>query len=203
MTNRKDREPTADQGDSPDLERAAAAVDELLRALAVPLDDPELEGTGARVAQALAEDLLAGYRQDAAEILRGATHSAAPGLVVLRQLPVTTMCPHHLMPAFGEADIAYLPGGKVVGFGAVGDLLDCFSRRLALQEDLGRVVAEALVRHLDARAACCVLKLTPTCMTLRGGRRHGASAITFAWAGRDAETDTFQRQVLAALGNAP
>ena len=102
---------------------------------------------------------------------------------MLTDLPVTTVCPHHLLPAQGVAHVGYLPGGKVVGFGAIGRLVSCLGRRLVLQEVLGQAVADALVAHLGARGAGCVLDLEPTCMTARGGRHHGARAVTTAFAG--------------------
>lgn len=186
--------------DLPDVERAARAVEDLLEALGAPVhDDPELESTGRRVAEAFARELLSGYRMDPAEILSEATATDAPGLVLVRDLPLATTCPHHLMAAEGVAHIAYVPGGRVAGFGAVGRLLDCFSRRLALQEDLGQNVADALVQHLRARGAGCILELSPTCLTARGGRRHGARAVTYAWAGEMARDASARREVLLGL----
>lgn len=187
-------------GDPPDLERAARAVEEMLEALGAPVgEDPELVGTGRRVAEAFAEDLLAGYRMDPAEILSAATATEAPGLVILRDLPITTTCPHHLMPAGGVAHVGYLPGGRVAGFGSIGRLVDCFARRLALQEDLGQNVADALTRHLGARGAGCVLTLAPSCLTARGGRRHGARAITYAWSGEMARDAAARSELLSGL----
>lgn len=168
----------------PDLLRAARAVEELLRALGADVDgDPELAGTPERVAEAWSEDLLAGYREDPAVILADATASSAPGLVVVTGIAVTTVCPHHLLPATGIANVGYMPGDRVVGLGAIAKLVDCCSRRLVLQEDLGRSIARALIVHLGARGAGAMLDLSPTCLTSRGERRHGARAITLALEG--------------------
>ncbi len=179
-----------------DLARAARAIEEFLDALGLPIaDDPELEGTGPRVAQAFAEDLLTGYAEDPAAILRDTTATQTPGPVLVTDIPTTTVCPHHLMPASGVAHVGYLPGERVVGFGALGRLVQCHARRLALQEDIAHRVVEDLVEHLGARAAVCSLSLTPTCMTARGGRAHGAIATTLASAGPDA--DAFRAEFLA------
>ena len=185
---------------TPDVERAARAVTELLEALGAPVGtDPELEGTGRRVAEAFAQELLAGYGMDPAEILAESTAATTPGLVLLRDLPVTTVCPHHLMPASGVAHVAYLPGSRVAGFGSIGRLVDCFSRRLALQEALGQNVVDALATHLGARGAGCVLDLSPTCLTARGGRRHGARAVTYAWSGEMARDAAARSEMLGGL----
>jgi GTP cyclohydrolase I len=181
-----------------DLERAARAVEDFLDAVGVRVDeDPELRDTGRRVSEAYALDLLSGYEQDPRTILADATGSEAPGLVVVTSIATTTTCPHHLMPATGVAHVGYLPGSRVVGLGALARLVDCYARRLVLQEDLGRAIARALVEHLGARAAGVILDLSPTCLTARGDRRHGARAITASYEGIDARL--LEAQLAAAV----
>lgn len=167
-----------------DLPRAARAIDDFLEAIGAPVgSDPELSGTGRRVAEAYALDLLCGYGADPAAILAEATSSDSPGLVVVTNVAASTVCPHHLLPAMGRVHVGYLPGERVVGLGAIGRLVDCFSRRLSLQEDIGQRIADALVTHLGARAAGVGIDFVQTCVTTRGERRHGARAYTLAFAG--------------------
>ncbi len=179
-----------------DLPRAARAIDEFLLAIGAPVEtDPELRGTGVRVAEAFANDLLSGYDLDPSVLLAEATSSSAPGLVVVASIATTTLCPHHLLPASGLTHVGYWPTERVVGLGAIARVVDCFSRRLALQEDIGRSVADALVTHLGARGAGVVVDLAPLCMTARGDRRHGARAVTVAFAG---EVDSSMRAELSS-----
>ncbi len=181
-----------------DLARAARAIEDFLRALGAPLDeDPELRETGPRVAEAYANELLDGYAADPARVLADATSSDAPGMVLVTSIATATMCPHHLMPATGVAHVGYLPGSRVVGLGQLARLVDCFAHRLILQEELGRSIARALVEHLGARAAGAVIDLSPSCLTARGERRHGARAITSAFEGAHAEA--LQGQMMAVL----
>ncbi len=183
-----------------DVERAARAFDELLAALGAPVEtDPELRGTGARAAAAWADDLLAGYDADPAAILGESTASSADALVVLRDLPATTMCPHHLLPAVGVVHVAYLPAARVVGFGAVGELVDCYTRRFALQEDIACEIARALATHLGAHFAYVAVDLSPTCVTSRGARRHPARALTVAAAGPRASDRALCAEVASLL----
>lgn len=184
----------------PDLDRAARAIEEFLSALGHdPSTDRELEGTGRRVAEAFAYDLLSGYQSDPAQILSEVTKSTAGGLVLVTGIPTATVCPHHLLPATGVVHVGYLPADRVVGLGALGRLVDCFARRLMLQEDLGQRIVEALVEHLGARGAGAIVDLAPTCVTVRGGRRHGVRAVTCAFAGEMA-TDTAARgEMMAAV----
>lgn len=167
-----------------DRQGAARAIEAFLRAVGAPVDaDPELRDTPRRVADAFSDELLTGYDEDPATILRDTTDTRASGMVVVRDLPVATLCPHHLLPAQGTAHVGYIPEGRVVGLGALGRLVQCYARRLILQEDLGQAVADALVTHLGARGAGCMVDLSPTCLTMRGGRHHGARAVTTAFAG--------------------
>ena len=167
-----------------DRPRAQAAIADFLRALGRdPETEPELRNTAELVSTAYAEDLLRGYEQDPAAILDDSVTEAGSELVAVRDIETSILCPHHLMPASGVVHVAYAPSERVVGLGALGRLVDCFARRLILQEAFTPHVADALVEHLGARGAGCIAELTPTCLTARGDRRHGARAVTLATAG--------------------
>lgn len=158
--------------------RAARAVSELLDAV-VPAGerrDRELAGTPGRVAEAWLTDLLDGYGEDPARILAGAMPARGRDLVALTDVDYHSMCPHHLMPSRGRAHVAYVPDGRVVGFGQLARLVDCFGHRLVLEEALARQVAEALVEHLGARGAACLLDAEQSCLSCRGERRRAARA---------------------------
>lgn len=183
-----------------DKDAAARALEAFLRAVGAPMDsDPELRGTPERVAQAYMEEFLAGYREDPKSILAEHTDATAKGLVVVRDMQIATMCPHHLMPSVGVAHVGYVPGGRVVGFGALARLLRCFAARLSLQETLGEHVAEALVSHLGAAGAACVLELESTCLTARGERAHGARTVSHAFVGSFARDAQARAEFLSTL----
>lgn len=184
-----------------DRARAAEHIEAFLRAVGAPVDqDPELRGTGTRVANAYLDDLLVGYAMDAAQILSESTQSTSPGLVTLVDVPATTMCPHHLLPASGRVHVGYWPGAHVVGFGALARIVTCFTRRLALQEDIGRHIAEALVRERGARAAGVVVDFSPSCLVDRGDAPHGARAITTAFAGSALSDASLRAEFLMTIG---
>lgn len=183
-----------------DKAAAAAHLEAFLRSVGAPLDaDPELRGTGLRVADAWVDELLSGYAAEPARILAEGTESSSKGLVILADIPATTMCPHHLLPASGRVHVGYWPGPRVVGFGAIARLVECYTRRLALQEDVAESIANALVVHLGAEAAGVVVDLVPSCLTARGERPHGAHAITTAFAGRARDEGTLRTELLLAL----
>jgi GTP cyclohydrolase I len=178
-----------------DREAAARAIDAFLRALGRdPGREPEIATTGARVAAAWADELLAGYAVDVDALVSGAVLAGSTRLVVVRDIPVVTVCPHHLTLSSGAATVAFAPKDRLIGVGAVAALVDAFARRLALQEQIGENVAAALARHLEPRWAACRLVLSHGCMTARGERAHGARVETVAQSGGDAA------EVFAALG---
>lgn len=170
-----------------DHRRAAAAIEDFLRALGHdPKSDPELAETGHRVAEAFGNELLAGYAMDPAAILGDTCASdGRGGLVVVRDIATTAMCPHHLLPATGVVHVAYRPGKKLVGLGALDRLVQCFARRLTLQEDLTQHIADALVQHLGAQSAGCVAQLHQSCVAARGPKQSHAQTLTMATAGTD------------------
>jgi GTP cyclohydrolase I len=160
------------------MERAVAAF---LEAAGLPLDDPNLKDTPARVAEAWSDEFLDGYRTSPEEAL-GETFPAPEGsrgeMVVVSELRFRSMCPHHLLPVSGRAHIAYVPAERVVGFGRIAALLDCFAHRLILQEELARCVAKALAEHLHSPATACILEAEQGCLRLRGS--HQSEAVTHA-----------------------
>lgn len=180
-----------------DLDAAAEAIDAFLRALGHdPLRTPELAGTGARVARAFAEDLLDGYAVDIDALLSSNVFGGRTELVVVRDLPVVTTCPHHLMQSVGSASVAFAPEEHLVGLGTVARVVDAFARRLTLQEQIGERVVAALQKHLSPRWAGCRLSLSHSCMIARGERTHGARVETIALAGGDVD----EAAVYSALG---
>ncbi len=184
-----------------DLTAAARAVEDFLRALGHPLDsDPQLTNTPQLVARAFHDDLLRGYRMRPAEILADTVAGSSSDFVVVRDLDITCMCPHHLLPASGVVHVGYVPNGRVVGLGALARLVECFSRRLILQETLCEQVAQALVTHLGARAAGCIAELEPACLRARGEEPAHARVLSMASAGAMRDDARLRDEFLSLAG---
>lgn len=184
---------------------AAEAVERFLESLvpAEVLRQADVKGTPRRVAEAFRDDLLDGYRCDPAAILRGAIPHRGNDLVAVTGIDFHAVCPHHLLPYRGTACIAYVPDGRVLGFGVMARLLDCFAHRLVIQEVLARQVADALVEHVGARGAACILDAEQMCLTVRGERRREARTHSQAFAGEMDGDPAWQRRVLRlAAGDA-
>ncbi|MBX3228740.1 MAG: GTP cyclohydrolase I [Labilithrix sp.] len=167
---------------TPDRQAAAAAIDAFLRALGVASE--ETAGTGERVAQMFAEDLCAGYAVDTKALVEGAVIDVSrPSLVVVRDVAVTTTCPHHLLPSMGRATVAFKATTRAIGLGAVAALVDAHARRLALQEHIGEGVVDDLDACLRPDWVGCRLVLAHGCMIARGERAIGTTVETVALRG--------------------
>ncbi|HEX5747519.1 MAG TPA: GTP cyclohydrolase I [Archangium sp.] len=180
----------------------AAAVRDFLRAAGLPLDsDPNLVGTPERVAEAWGQ-FLDGYGRTPEDAL-GETFPGPPDasgeLVVVTDLRFQSMCPHHLLPVEGRAHVAYVPRSRVVGFGRLGALVDCFAHRLILQEDLARAVASSLARVLKSPATACIIEAEQSCLRIRGDRQRDARTHSEAYEGQLRKDGALRRELWARL----
>ncbi|MFT3916320.1 MAG: GTP cyclohydrolase I [Anaeromyxobacteraceae bacterium] len=198
MASRPARSPR--ESTRPDPARAEAAVAAFLEALGLPPDvreGPDLAGTPRRVAEAWLDELADGYRRDPAAILAGALPGRSRDLVAVTGIDYVSVCPHHLLPSRGVAHVAYLPGGRLAGFGQLVKLVDALAHRLVLAEDLAAGVAAALEEHLGARGAACVLEAEHLCLSTRGERRPRARAHAEAFSGALAADGPARRRFMA------
>lgn len=160
------------------MSKQVAAVRELIRWIGEDPDRPGLRDTPDRVVRALKE-MTQGYSQSPAEILSRVFHEDFDEIVVVRGIAFTSLCEHHLLPFTGVADVGYLPGGKgIVGLSKIARLVDCFSRRLQVQERLTKEIAGAIEEHLEARGVGVVIQAHHSCMACRGVRKAGAEMVT-------------------------
>ncbi len=160
---------------------AEEAVTTLLRFIG---DDPERDGlrdTPARVVRAWRE-MTAGYAEDPAEILSRTFEESSDEMVILRGISFYSTCEHHLLPFYGDAVVGYLPG-KVVGISKLARLVECFAKRLQVQERMTRQIAEAVERHLQARGVGVVLRAHHLCMGCRGVRQEETEMVTSSMLG--------------------
>lgn len=160
-----------------DNDSAERAVYTLLQRLGVDTSQPGLAETPKRVVKAFRE-MLSGYNEEPEEILGKVFDESSENIVILKDIPYTSLCEHHLSPYMGTCDIGYIPnGGKVVGLSKLARLVDCFSRRLQIQERMTREIAEAIEKHLKTIGVAVVTKGIHSCMQCRGVRKDGATMI--------------------------
>lgn len=177
-----------------------AAVTAWLRACGLDPDHhPDLTGTAARVTKLWVKEFLAGYDMDPKEILGApVVGEADPDVVVVGGLRFHSMCPHHLVPFRGVAHVAYIPNGKLVGFGRLADLVECFTKRLTLQERATHQIAQSLMDGLGAAGAGCVIEAEQMCLALPGERHDQSGVVTSAFVGDMQQRPDLKARLLAA-----
>ncbi len=184
----------------PEEAALASAVSAFLEACGRnPATESDLRDTAARVAKLWRTEFLAGYSMDAAAILGDPVLGEPdPDVVVVGGLRFHAMCPHHLLPYRGIAHVAYIPAGKLVGFGRLAELVDCFTKRLTLQERATCQIAEALLTHLGAKGAGCVIEAEQLCLALPGEKHDASGVVTSAFVGEMRERPDLKSRLLEA-----
>jgi len=169
----------------PTREEAEAAVRVLLRWTG---DDPSREGlrdTPKRVVKAY-EEFFSGYQQDATSVLARVFEEVHgyDDMVLVRGIPFSSHCEHHMVPFFGMAHVAYYPSeGGVAGLSKLARLVDIYAKRLQTQEALTAQIVGAIDRHLRPRGSAVMLEAQHLCMSMRGVRKHGAETVTTQFTG--------------------
>jgi GTP cyclohydrolase IA len=168
-----------------DQPRAEAAVRELLFAIG---EDPERNGlrdTPARVARAYRE-MFSGLYTDPDSVLNTMFDEDHDELVIVKEIPMYSICEHHLVAFHGVAHVGYIPGkdGRVTGLSKIARLVDLYAKRPQVQERLTSQIADALVHKLDPRGVIVVVEAEHLCMAMRGVRKPGAVTTTSAVRGQ-------------------
>ena len=164
-----------------DHERVRALVRELLEAIG---EDPEREGlreTPRRVADMYVE-LFEGLEVDPGAHLRVTFEADHDEMVMVRDIPFTSLCEHHLVPFMGLAHVAYLPGtdGRITGLSKMARLVEGYARRLQVQERLTTDIVEAMERELHPQGSIVVIEAEHFCMSMRGVKKAGSTTVTSA-----------------------
>jgi GTP cyclohydrolase I len=177
-----------------DLDAAERAAGDFLRALGIPLDSESLLGTPGRMARAYAE-LFAPRPFDLTTFPNDEGYDE---LVLVRDIPVRSVCEHHLLPFVGVAHVGYLPGERILGLSKLARVVEHFACRPQVQERLTKQVADWLSDQLQPRGVGVVIEAEHSCMTLRGVQAHGSSTVTSTLLGTLRE-DARSRQEFFAL----
>jgi GTP cyclohydrolase I len=167
---------------SVDTQRIEKAVREILLAVGEDIEREGLKKTPERVAKMYAE-LLAGMQKNPEKHLRSVFTENYEEIVLLREIPFYSICEHHLMPFIGQAHVAYLPSGRILGISKLARIVDCFARRLQSQERLTYQIADFIMNKLKPQGVAVVLEASHSCMTIRGIKKPGSVMVTSALRG--------------------
>ncbi|HLM16901.1 MAG TPA: GTP cyclohydrolase I FolE [Acidimicrobiia bacterium] len=173
-----------DAGSDPpsiDTEKIERAVREILEAIG---EDPDRDGlvrTPARIAH-MYEEIFAGIHEDPSHHLTVTFEADHDEMVMVRDIAVTSVCEHHLVPFAGRAHVAYIPGtdGRITGLSKIARLVDGFAKRPQVQERLTTQIADALVDTLEPAGVLVMIEAEHFCMSMRGVKKPGSLTITSA-----------------------
>jgi GTP cyclohydrolase I len=166
-----------------DLEAIEDATLAILEAIGEDVDREGLLKTPSRVARSY-QELLAGYRMDPRALINDAVFDVAyDEMVIVRDIEFYSMCEHHMLPFMGRAHVAYVPSDKVIGLSKIPRIVDLFSRRLQVQEQMTTQIAEYIDYVLKPQGVAVVVEGVHMCMMLRGVKKHDARMTTSSMTG--------------------
>ncbi len=182
-----------------DKEKIERAVRDILEAIG---EDPDREGlkeTPKRVAN-MYEEILGGINQSAEEHLKIFNEPGNDEMVIVRDIPLYSMCEHHLLPFVGKAHIAYIPNeGRIIGLSKLARIVNVYAKRLQVQERLTAEVADFLYIKLGAKSVAVIIEAEHLCMTMRGARAAGAKTETSALRGYVRSDAKLRAEVMSLL----
>ncbi|EXF94931.1 GTP cyclohydrolase [Pseudomonas fluorescens HK44] len=166
-------------------------------------EDPDREGlqdTPMRAAKAM-QYLCHGYEQSVDEIVNGALFASDNDeMVIVDDIELYSLCEHHLLPFIGKAHVAYIPTGKVLGLSKIARIVDMFARRLQIQENLTREIAEAVQRVTQAAGVAVVIEAQHMCMMMRGVEKQNSTMNTSVMLGAFRESSNTRQEFLQLIG---
>jgi len=184
-----------------DLKKVEQATRMLLEGIGEDPDRPSLRETPQRVAR-MWQELMAGMDQSAEEIMKALFVEEYDEIIILRDIPLVSVCEHHLVPFIGRAHVAYLPTpGRVTGLSKLARVVNLHARRLQVQERMTAAIADDIMRTLKPRGVMVVIEAEHLCMTIRGARMPGAVTVTSVVRGLFRENEATRTEALALLRN--
>ena len=166
-------------------------------------EDPQREGlleTPGRVKKAY-EYLMQGYRYNPTDILKSAIfHEECNHMIIVRDIELYSMCEHHMLPFFGKCHIGYIARDRVYGVSKLARLVDCFARRLQVQERLTQQIAACIMDPIDAEGVGVVIEAQHLCMMMRGVTKQNSKMVTSAMLGSFRHEHATRNEFLKLIG---
>ena len=183
-----------------DQEKIAVGIRMVLEAIGENPNREGLRDTARRVAKMYA-DLFQGLYEDPRDHLTVLFDEQHDEMVLVKDVPFYSMCEHHLLPFQGQAHVAYLPRGKVVGLSKIVRVVEAFARRPQVQERLTSQIADLMMEELDAHGVAVVIEASHTCMTMRGVKKPDSSVVTSAMRGIFKTAEATRNEFMALVLN--
>ena len=178
------------------IETITGYYSEIISGLGEDVNREGLQKTPARAAKAMSY-LTRGYTQDLDELVNGAVFSSDNDeMVIVRGIELFSLCEHHLLPFIGECHVAYLPSGKVLGLSKIARIVDMFARRLQIQENMTKQIADAIQHVTDAKGVAVTINASHLCMKMRGVEKQHSEMTTSVMLGKFRENEGTRMEYL-------
>lgn len=175
--------PVKDKEKNVDLKKIAKGVKLILEGVGEDPERPGLKDTPQRVARMFSE-ILGGLKENPAKQLQAIQSEKHDEMVLIKNIPLYSMCEHHLLPFAGVAHIAYIPkAGRIVGLSKIARVVDILCRRLQIQERLTKQIADLIMEHLKPLGVMVVIEAEHMCMSMRGAKKPKSLTVTSALRG--------------------
>ena len=175
--------PVKDKEKNVDLKKIARGVKLILEGVGEDPERPGLKDTPQRVARMFSE-ILGGLKENPAKQLQAIQSEKHDEMVLIKNIPLYSMCEHHLLPFAGVAHIAYIPkAGRIVGLSKIARVVDILCRRLQIQERLTKQIADLIMEHLKPLGVMVVIEAEHMCMSMRGAKKPKSLTVTSALRG--------------------
>lgn len=175
------------------------AYREIIAAIGEDLTRPGLAETPRRAAKAM-EFLMRGYRQNIDEVINNALFpSASEEMVIVKNIELYSMCEHHMLPFIGKCHVAYIPRGKVIGLSKIARIVDIFARRMQIQENLTKEIAETIVSKTGASGAAVIIEAQHMCMMMRGVEKQNSVMTTSCMLGAFRNSQSTRNEFLSLI----
>jgi GTP cyclohydrolase I len=185
-----------------DEDTTANLISNYKSSIALLGEDPQREGllkTPERVAKAM-QFLTSGYQMDARAILSAAKFKESYSeMVIVKDIELYSLCEHHLLPFFGKAHVAYIPNGYITGLSKIARVVDCYARRLQVQERMTHQILDAIQDTLHPMGVAVVIEAQHLCMMMRGVQKQNSLTTTSAFCGQF-EDDRTRSEFIRLIG---
>ena len=181
------------------IKRLEELFEEIITVLGEDKSREGLAKTPNRVARAYSF-LTKGYREDIESVVNGAVFSTEnDDMVIVKDIELYSLCEHHMLPFIGKCHVAYLPKGKVIGLSKIARIVDVFARRLQIQENLTKEIAEVIIRKTGASGAAVIIEAQHMCMMMRGVEKQNSVMTTSCMLGSFRNSQNTRNEFLSLI----
>jgi GTP cyclohydrolase I len=175
------------------------AYEDIITNIGEDLTRPGIADTPKRAAKAM-EFLMRGYKQDIDAVINDALFpSSSEEMVIVKNIELYSMCEHHMLPFIGKCHVAYIPQGKVIGLSKIARIVDIFARRMQIQENLTKEIAETIISKTGAAGAAVIIEAQHMCMMMRGVEKQNSVMTTSCMLGAFRNSHNTRNEFLSLI----